>query len=81
MNKISYIKDEILLVIDNCEELIENDRQNFKLLISTILATISSIKILLTTRIRLGSGINEANEDIVVLSGLNNIQTLALMKR
>jgi len=26
MRKISYIKDDILLVIDNCEELIEKDR-------------------------------------------------------
>ena len=61
------------MVIDNCEELIRNDRQNFKVLISTILATISSIKILLTSRNIIGSGIKEANEEIVVLSGLNTI--------
>ena len=73
IRKISYIKEEILMVIDNCEELIRNDRQNFKVLISTILATISSIKILLTSRNIIGSGIKEANEEIVVLSGLNTI--------
>jgi hypothetical protein len=50
-------------------------------LISTILATISSIKILLTTRIRLGSPVNEANEEIVVLSGLKNSQTCTLIKK
>ena len=75
ISKISYIKEDILLVIDNCDELIFQDRQNFKVLISTILATISSIKIVLTTRIRLGQGINEANEEIVVLSGITNMQT------
>ena len=71
----SYIKEDILLVIDNCSDLITQDKQNFKVLISTILATISSIKILLTTRIRLGSSVNEANEEIVVLSGLTTSQT------
>jgi hypothetical protein len=29
----------------------------------------------LTTRIRLGQGINEANEEIFVLSGITNTQT------
>lgn len=73
IRKISYIKEEILLVIDNCEELIENDRLNFKIVLSVFFATINSIKILLTTRMRLGSGISEAQEEIIVLSGLNNI--------
>jgi hypothetical protein len=38
LNKIKDIKEEILMVIDNCEDIIENDRQNFKVLISIILA-------------------------------------------
>jgi hypothetical protein len=81
ISKISYYKDDILLVIDNCEDLIVNDRANFKLLLSVMLAKIPSITILLTTRVRLGSAVNEANEDIIVLNGLNNLQTEALLKR
>jgi len=38
LNKIKDIKEEILMVIDNCEDIIENDRQNVKVLISIILA-------------------------------------------
>jgi hypothetical protein len=68
-------------VIDNCEDLIENDRSNFKVLLSIILAKAPHITILLTTRVRLGSGVKEANEEIVVLGGLNNLQTEALLKR
>ena len=41
IKKMSYIKEDILLVIDNCSDLITQDKQNFKVLISTILATIS----------------------------------------
>lgn len=67
-------------MIDNCEELIEKDRDNVKVLISIILAKIPSIKILLTTRIRVGAGVNEANEEIVVLNGLNNQQTVTLLR-
>ena len=33
IQKISFIKEEILIVIDNCGDLILNDRQNFKVLI------------------------------------------------
>jgi hypothetical protein len=69
ISKISYVKEEILFVIDNCEELIENDRQDFKVLVAMMLAKIPSIKILLTTRIRLGI-VKEANEEIIVLNGL-----------
>lgn len=72
ISKISYTKESMLMVIDNCEDVIEKDRQNFKILISIILAKIPSITVLLTTRIRLGSGVNEANEEIFVLSGLSN---------
>ena len=81
IRKISYIKEEILIVIDNCCDLILQDRQNFKVLISTILATVSSIKIVLTSRHRLGQGINEANEEILVLSGITNMQTANLLKK
>ncbi len=69
ISKISYVKEEILFVIDNCEELIEIDRQDFKVLVAMMLAKIPSIKILLTTRIRLGI-VKEANEEIIVLNGL-----------
>lgn len=81
LGKISFIKEEILFVIDNCEDLIEGDTSNFKILISMILAKIPVIKILMTTRVRLGSGLNEANEEIIVLNGLNNLQTEALLRR
>ena len=81
ISKISYIKEDILFVIDNCDEVIEKDRQHFKILVSMILAKIPTIKILLTTRVRLGSVVNEADEEVLVLSGLNSLQSEALLRK
>jgi len=81
ISKISYIKEDILFVIDNCTEIIRDDREHFKILISMMLAKIPTIKVLLTTSIRLGAGVAEANEEVIVLSGLNNLQTEALLRR
>lgn len=44
-----------------------------------MLAKIPSIKVLLTTRIRLGI-VNEANEEIIVLSGLTSLNSEVLLK-
>jgi len=80
ISKMSYVKEEILFVIDNCEEIIEKDRQDFKVLVSLMLAKIPSIKVLLTTRIRLGM-VKEANEEIIVLNGLTSLNSEVLLKQ
>jgi Cdc6-like AAA superfamily ATPase len=72
MQKISYIEGSILMVMDNCEELIERDRNNFKILLSTILCLVPKIKILLTSRVRLACSLPESDEEFIVLSSLTN---------
>lgn len=47
--KISIIEGDIVLVIDNAEELIINERTDFCYLISMMLARVSQLKILLTS--------------------------------
>ena len=47
--KISIIDGDIVLVIDNAEELIVNERSDFSMLISMMLTRVSHLKILLTS--------------------------------
>lgn len=47
--KISIIEGDIVLVIDNVEELIVNERSDFCMLISMMLTRVSQLKILLTS--------------------------------
>jgi hypothetical protein len=47
--KISIIDGDIVLVIDNAEELIVNERSDFSMLISMMLTRVSQLKILLTS--------------------------------
>ena len=47
--KIYIIDGDIVLVIDNAEELIVNERSDFSMLISMMLTRVSQLKILLTS--------------------------------
>ena len=50
MAKIAIIEGDIVLVIDNAEELIINEKNDFSMLISMILTRVSQLKILLTSQ-------------------------------
>ena len=76
MSKIAIIED-ILLVIDNAEDLIYNDKNDFKMLISMILQRVPQLKIFITSRIRLTSTA-DFKEEIIILNNLNNQQSALL---
>ena len=69
----AQIQEEILLVLNNCSDLILQDRVNFKILLSTTLIQVPLLKVVLTSRVLLGSeldGIKELAVDIPCLSNL-----------
>lgn len=72
MAKISIIDGEILLVIDNAEGLIINERNDFAMLVSMILTRVSQLKILLTSQRPLQTTL-EFKEDRIILGNLSNI--------
>lgn len=49
LEQIALIKHDIVIVIDNVEELIANERIDFQRLISMILTRVSTLKVLLTS--------------------------------
>ena len=71
LSKISIIEGDILIVFDNVEEIISNERNELKMLLSMMLTRVRHLKILLTTRYRLTSTV-EFKEDIIILNKLNN---------
>ena len=48
-SKIAIIDGNIVLVIDNAEDLISNERNDFKTLISMMLTRVPQMKVLLTS--------------------------------
>ena len=68
--KLNRIDGELLLVIDNCEDLITVDKTNFRKLVSYFLQRVQQMKVLLTTRVLLHNAA-EFKEETVCLSGLS----------
>ena len=71
LSKIASIDNDILFVIDNAEDLIQNDKSNFKTLISMILQRVPYLKVFITSRIRLTST-EDFKEELIFLNNLNN---------
>ena len=67
----SVIDGDILVVIDNCDELINREKKEFKWLISMMLQRVQHMKILLTARQKLSST-PEFAEDLINLDRLSN---------
>lgn len=59
----------MLCVIDNAEDLIVNDKANFRNVIRLILLTCFNVKVVLTSRYRLVS-LPEETEEVIVISSL-----------
>jgi hypothetical protein len=51
LGKLTQIEGDILFVFDNVEELIENDRNNFRMLLVMMLHRLPQLKIVLTSRV------------------------------
>ena len=79
LSKINVIDEAIVLVIDDAEELIRNDKNDFKMLISMMLKRVPHLKVLLTSTLRL-TALPEFIEDIIILKNLNNLQSAVLFK-
>ena len=62
---------KIVFVLDNIEDLIENDKVNFRNVVRLILVSSPFIKVVLTSRVRMAS-LPEINEEIFVLSQLSS---------
>ena len=71
LEKLASIQRNILLVLDNAEDLIKNDKHNFKTLVSYFLNQVPTLKVLLTTRCRLKmSHESSVTEEIMLIHGL-----------
>ena len=77
LTKIVRVEGDILLVIDNAEDLIQNDKSNFRKLVSYFLQRIPQMKILLTTKILLHFAA-EFKEDCFNLQGIKDEQATNL---
>jgi len=77
LEKFASIQKKILLVIDNAEDLITNDKHNFKTLVLYFLNQVPTLQILMTTRCRLKMH-NDLNEEIILIYGLPVQQSMLL---
>lgn len=78
LSKISMIEGTILLVIDNADELIQNDRISFINLLTQMLRRLPQLRIMITSRIQIDS---EFTQDLMVLPSLSRIQACNLFKK
>ncbi len=69
-----------MLVIDNCEDLIQNDRVNFRNMVRLMLLTCSNMKLVLTSRIRMAS-LPECTEELLIVGELNMLASWQLFKQ
>jgi hypothetical protein len=69
-----------VLVIDNCEDLIQNDRVNFRNMVRLMLLTCSNMKLVLTSRIRMAS-LPECTEELLIVGELNMLASWQLFKQ
>lgn len=68
-----------MIVIDNAEELIHNDKINFRNVVTKMLSDCLRVKVLLTSRIRLSS-LSDNPEQIFIVNPLSNTHSFALFK-
>ena len=73
------ILDKILLVIDNAEDLIRSDRNDFKMLLSLILQGVQDIKVIITSRILLRST-EDFREESIIINNLTPQHSAVLFK-
>lgn len=80
ITKMYRIEGDILLVIDNAEDLIRQDKKNFRKLVSYFLQRLPSMKVLLTSRDLLYFAA-EFKEESICLQGLKDEQAVGLFLR
>ena len=69
-----------MLVIDNCEDLIQNDKVNFRNVVRLMLLTCTNMKLVLTSRIRMAS-LPECTEELLIVGELNMLASWQLFKQ
>jgi hypothetical protein len=69
---ISKLKGKVLIVLENAEDLIQNDKNNFRNIVRLILSRCTNAKVLISSRIRLAS-LPEYPEELVVLNQLSPV--------
>jgi hypothetical protein len=69
-----------VLVIDNCEDLIQNDKVNFRNVVRLMLLTCTNMKLVLTSRIRMAS-LPECTEELLIVGELNMLASWQLFKQ
>ena len=77
--RIGQLKGRVLFVIDNAEDLILNDKVNFRNAVRLMLLTCSNMKLVLTSRQRLSS-LPEVAEEIVLVDELSMLASMQLFK-
>ena len=78
LSKISMIEGSILLVIDNADELIQNDKISFINLLTQMLRRLPQLRIMITSRMHIDS---EFTQDLMVLPSLQRNQACNLFKK
>ena len=69
---------EVLLVFDDADQVLNNDRGSFRELVEIILLTCSKIKILITSRMSVGGGLQGFTEKVFNLSYLDKMNAKEL---
>lgn len=75
----SIIEGNILLVIDNAENLITQQRSELQVILSMMLTQVSTLRILLTSQRALQPA-TDFKEELILLQGLTNSQSAELFK-
>jgi hypothetical protein len=76
---IAKLKGQLLYVIDNAEDLITNDKANFRIVIQHILLACSNIKIVITSRFRLVS-LPEETEEVLMIGPISMAASVQLFR-
>lgn len=78
--RISQFQRDLVIVLDNAEDLISNDKVNFKPLVSNFLTKIPKLKMLLTSSLRL-QNVKDFTEETILLFELSALQTMQLFAK
>lgn len=64
---IKKLSGRVLIIIENAEDLIQNDKTNFRNIARLILSSCPNVKLLISSRVRLAS-LPEFPEELIVLN-------------
>jgi len=77
VKQLSQLGSTIVFIIENCEGLIKNVKQEFKDILTYLQKEVELCKIVLTTTMRL----KDSNEELMIVNGLSPQHALALFRK